>query len=392
MDRGMVIIGAGEAGARAASSLREQGFAGSVTMIGDEQHQPYERPPLSKEVMTSAAEHDSPRFTLDRAKLASQSITHLSGIRAEGIDRDARRVLLADGRVVPYAKLLISTGAGPRRLPMLGGAQHNVLYLRTFADALGLRSRLRPECRLVVIGGGFIGLEIAASARSRGCSVTLVEMAPRILMRGVPGQVAVRVAERHRRGGVALRTGVGIKKIDREADGIGAVPETRLAEAAGLAVENGIRVDGNLRTDDDHIYAAGDCCSFPHPLYGNRRIRLEAWRNAQDQGNVAAANMLGQERLYDAVPWFWSDQYDETLQVAGLSDEANTTVDRDLGTGRLFFHLAKDGRLVAASGVGPNSVIAKDIRLAEMLIARRAYPQPAALSAAAVSLKSLLRS
>jgi 3-phenylpropionate/trans-cinnamate dioxygenase ferredoxin reductase subunit len=262
----------------------------------------------------------------------------------------------------------------------------------------------------VVIGGGFIGPEIAASAVARGCAVTLVEMALRILMRGVPPEVADPVAERHRTAGVALRTGIGIERIWRQGDqesvvladgavlgcdavvaGIGAVPETRLAEASGLAVENGVRVDEYLRTDDPDIYAGGDCCSFPHPLYGGRRIRLEAWRNAQDQGNVAATNMLGGKDKYAAVPWFWSDQYDQTLQVAGLCDEGTRMVERELEGGRLFFHLDADGRLVAASGIGPNGVIARDIRLAEMLIAKRATPDPLALSSPNVKLKSLLR-
>lgn len=405
---GMVIVGAGEAGARAASRLREAGYAGPVILIGDEAHGPYERPPLSKAVMTAAGEA-TPAFILDEAKLAVQAITHLAGVRAERIDRDARRVLLDDGRALAYDKLLIATGAGPRRLPTPGATDANVLYLRTFADALGLRARLRPGSRLVVIGGGFIGLEIAASARARGCGVTLVEMAPRILMRGVPAAVAEHVAERHRAEGVTMRIGVGIERIAHgeqgpvvlladgsvlEADvvvaGIGAVPETRLAEASGLSIENGIRADEQLRTDDADIFAAGDCCSFPHPLYGGRRIRLEAWRNAQDQGSLAAENMLGGAAAYAAVPWFWSDQYDETLQVAGLTDEGTAVVERDLGGARLFFHLDRAGRLVAASGIGPNALIARDIRLAEMLIARRAAPDPAALALPSVKLKTFL--
>jgi 3-phenylpropionate/trans-cinnamate dioxygenase ferredoxin reductase component len=228
-------------------------------------------------------------------------------------------------------------------------------------------------------------------------------------MRGVPVEVAERVAKRHVAAGVDLRTGVCIERIgrhgDREsvilADGnvldydvvvtdIGAVPDTRLAEASGLAVENGVRVDEYLRTDDSDIYAAGDCCSFPHPLYDGRRIRLEAWRNAQDQGNVVATNMLGGKDAYAAVPWFWSDQYDQTLQVAGLSDEGASMVERELVGAQLFFHLDADGRLVAASGIGPNGVI-RDIRLAEMLIAKRATPDPAALASPEVKLKSLLR-
>lgn len=404
-----VIVGAGEAGARAASALREQGHAGPVILIGDEPHGPYERPPLSKAVMTGEAV-GLPPLILDEAKLATQSITHLARVRVTRIDTSAHVVALDDGRSIPYAKLLIATGAAPRKLPTPGASEDNVLYLRTFADALTMRERLRPGSRLAVIGGGFIGLEIAASAIGRGCAVTLIEMAPRILMRGVPRAVADRVMARHERAGVAFRLGLGIERITCDGDseavlladgsrvecnaiiaGVGAVPETTLAEASGLAVENGVKVDAHLRTSDPDVFAAGDCCSFPHPLYDDRRIRLEAWRNAQDQGNVAAANMMGGSEAYAAVPWFWSDQYDETLQVAGLSDGAATTVERDLGAGTLYFHLADDGRLVAVSGIGPNGVIAKEVRLGEMMIAKRAKPDPAALGSPDVKLKSLMR-
>ncbi len=407
-DVGMVIVGAGEAGARTASALREHGFAGPVTLVGDEPHGPYERPPLSKAVMT--ADGSSPPTILDEARLAAQSILHLAGVRATRIDRAGRRVVLDDGRKLPYAKLLIATGAGPRRLPVPGANTGNVLYLRTFADALVMRETLRPGARLVVIGGGFIGLEIAASAIQRGCSVVLIEAAPRILMRGVPREVADRVMARHARAGVSFHLGSGLDRIERHGErlsvvladetsvgcdvivaGIGAIPETALAEASGLRTENGVRVDEHLRTDDPDIFAAGDCCSFPHPLFGGRRLRLEAWRSAQDQGTVAARNMLGHGVVFDAVPWFWSDQYDETLQVAGLADEGTAMVERDLGAGRLYFHLDGTGRLVGVSGVGPNAVIAKDVRIAEMMIARRAVPDPTALAKPKVKLKGLLR-
>ncbi len=227
----------------------------------------------------------------------------------------------------------------------------------------------------------------------------------------MPAAIAERVQARHSRAGVALHLGAGVERIEAsergvavvlangnriECDaaiaGIGALPETGLAESAGLAIDNGIAVDATLRTDDPDIFAAGYCCSFPHPLYDGRRIRLEAWRNAQDQGAAAAKSMLFAKERYAAVPWFWSDQYEETLQIAGRVDEGGGTVRRDAGDGaELFFHLAEDGRLKAASGVGPNAKIARDIRLAEMLIAARAQPGPAALASADVKLKSLLR-
>jgi len=386
--------------------LREVGWRGPITLIGDEVYAPYERPPLSKAVMTAEAAPSAP-FILRDGELKEHAVVLESGAEATAIDRVGHSVTLADGRILRYARLLLATGSAPRRLP-LPGAQ-GVLYLRKFDDALALRSRLRSGGRLVVMGGGFIGLELAASARARGVEVTLLEQAPRLLTRGVSSEMAARIAAKHRGAGVDLRVGASLAAIENDEEshsvtlsdggwircdavvaGIGAAPETMLAEKAGLAIENGIRVDAQLRTDDPDIYAAGDCCSFPHPLYKDRRIRLEAWRNAQDQANLVARNLAGAQESYKAVPWFWSDQYDHTLHIAGLVDEGRATIMRDLDEAMLAFHLADDGRLVAASGFGPISKVAKDIRLAEMLIARQARPAAAALAAPDVKLKSLL--
>ncbi len=406
----MLIVGAGEAGARAAAALRETGWSGRITLVGDEAHPPYERPPLSKAVMQDAAE-PLPATILSPQRLRDLDIALLTGRRALEIDRKARQVRLSDGTVLDYAKLLLATGASPRLLPTPGAGSKNVLYLRNFVDALGLRARLGRGGHLILIGGGFIGLEIAASARARGVAVTLLEGAPRLLARGVPEPAAALIAARHREAGVRIVTDARIASIsgsgDRhdvhledgsclEADGIvagiGAIPNTDLAAAAGLAVENGIAVDATLRTADRDIFAAGDCCSFPHPLYGGRRVRLEAWRNAQDQGNVVARNMLGAGEAYSAVPWFWSDQYELCLQTAGLSDGATRSVTRDLGDGAaLWFELDAGGRLLSATGVGPIGRVAREIRLAEMLIAARAHPDPKALASTEHRLKSLLR-
>ncbi len=403
----MVIVGAGEAGARAARALREHGWTGAVTLIGEEATEPYERPPLSKAVMTAAGEPPV-AVILGAARAAELDITVLHGTRVAGIDRLAHRVLLADGRgTVAYARLLLATGARPRLLAVPGA--ESALYLRNVTDAHALRARLRAGAHLVVIGGGFIGLEIAASAVARGCRVTLVEAAARILMRGVPEPIAARVAARHRAAGVALHEGVGIAALRDAADGhvvvladgralacdaviagVGAVPDTSLAEACGLEIENGVRADATLRTSDPDIFAAGDCCSAPAPVYDGRRLRLEAWRNAQTQGECAARNMLGAGITYDAVPWFWSDQYELVLQVAGLPDAATTTVQREVGPGGLlFFHLGADGRLAAASAIGPLSVV-REVRMAEALIAARTRPDPASLADPAIRLRTLL--
>ena len=404
---GLVIVGAGEAGARAAIALREVGWDGPVTLIGGEVHPPYERPPLSKAALLAEAE-PAATTVLDHDRAAALDIDLVLGTEVAAIDRAARAVALADGRTLPYSRLLLATGARPRRLTLPGHEQ--VLYLRRFDDALALRPLLRPGARLAVIGGGFIGLELAAAAIARGCAVTVIEAQPRILMRGVPAAIAAVLAERHRAAGVELRTGIGLDRIEHEgaatvvmlADGariaadavvagIGAVPETGLAEGAGIALDNGIAVDATLTTSDPAIFAAGDCAACAHPLYAGRRIRLEAWRNAQEQGSLAARNMLGRGEAHHAVPWFWSDQYELTLQIAGLADEGRATVARDLGDGALLlFHLAADGRLVAASGVGPLGKVAREIRLAEMLIAQGAAPDPQSLASPAVKLKTLL--
>jgi len=405
----MLIVGAGEAGARAAMALRENGFEGAVTLIGDEPHLPYERPPLSKAVLLADGELEAP-FIHTEQRLTEHDIAVVHGTRAVAIDRAGHAVETANGARFPYDRLLLATGSKARRLQIAGASPADLLYLRTFGEALDLRSRLAPGRRLALIGGGFIGLELAAAARQRGCEVTVIEMAPRLLARAVPADLAAMIAARHEAAGVRLLLGAGIERIEKTAGGqaivlaggerlecdgilagIGALPETELAEAAGLAIENGIRTDERLQTSDADIYAAGDCCSFPLALYGGRRIRLEAWRNAQDQGSHVARAMLGSEDPYEAVPWFWSDQYDLTLQIAGLPDEGSETVIRDLGEGsEIRFHLAADGLLVAASAIGPNGRIAREVRLAEMLIARRARPDRAALADAGVKLKGLL--
>jgi 3-phenylpropionate/trans-cinnamate dioxygenase ferredoxin reductase subunit len=388
-------------------ALRGKGWTGPITLIGEEPRAPYERPPLSKAVMTSANEPSAPTILTD-ATMREKEIEHAAAIRAIAIDPAARCVVLADGRRIAYRKLLLATGVAARRLSVAGSG--GLIYLRTFDDALAIRSRLQPGAHIGLIGGGFIGLELAASAVQRGCKVTVLEMAPRILMRGVTEGLAERIAGLHRRAGVDLRTGVGILAIEHSGNhqtivlndgaritcdaviaGVGAQPSMDLAVTGGLEFENGIRVDAYLRTSTPDIYAAGDCCSFPHPLYDGRRIRLEAWRNAREQGAVAAANMLGETAIYDAVPSFWSDQYDVTLRIAGLADGAARTLVRDLGEGiQLNFHLAEDGRLLAASSLGPDRIIAKELRLAEMLIAKRARPDVGALANPEVRLKSLL--
>jgi 3-phenylpropionate/trans-cinnamate dioxygenase ferredoxin reductase subunit len=407
MTQSIVIIGAGECGARAALALRANGFDGAITLIGRERHLPYERPPLSKATLHGDA---GPTYVTSTEKLAELAIETITGVDVESLDPIAHCVTLSDGRSLPYSKALITTGAKPRRLPsMIDGSTH-ILTLRTYEDCLAIRNGLGEGKHLAIIGGGFIGLEIAATARKSGTRVTLIEGLPRILSRGVPAEIAEIIATRHIEEGVDLICGASISNIaetengveislagsrtiiaDKVIVGIGASPDIALAEKAGLEIVNGIAVNERLETSAADIYAAGDCCSFPLSIYGGRRVRLEAWRNAQDQGELAALNLIGRNQEITSVPWFWSDQYDLTLQVAGLSEGSSESVRRDLGDDAfILFHLDGDGRLLSASGIARGNAIAKDMRLAEMMIATKAMPDKAALANPAIKLKSLV--
>ncbi len=402
MSPGMVIIGAGMAGHRAVISLRANGYDGAITLIGEEQLLPYDRPPLSKSAITDESA-PAPVWLLDASIAASLKCQTILGTEVKVINRSAKSVSTSAGDI-PYSKLLIATGAKPRKLNAPGG--EHALLLRNFEDAVALRERFQPGKNIVVIGGGFIGLELASSATKRGCNVTVIEAQPRILMRGVPEEIANIVHGSHVAAGVNMQIGKGVKSLQQHsvtlsddsiisADtivaGIGAAPEIRIASDAGLTIDNGIAVSATLQTSDPDIYAAGDCCSFIHPHY-KKRIRLEAWRNAQDQGNIAAENMAGGRKSYAAIPWFWSDQFDLSLQIAGLAQEGPVTVTRRISeTSMLLFHTAQDGRLMGASGIGPGNSIARDIKLAEKLIAKGAAPAAAQLEDPNVQLKTILK-
>jgi 3-phenylpropionate/trans-cinnamate dioxygenase ferredoxin reductase component len=403
MSHPIAIIGAGMAGHRAAISLRASGYDGAITLIGEEPHLPYDRPPLSKSAITDV-DAPKPNWLLDEGIAASLKLdTHL-GTHAEHIDRAGQTIRTSKGKFA-YSKLLLATGAKPRKLNCPGG--EHAFLLRNFEDAVLLRDRFQPGTNIVIIGGGFIGLELASSASKRGCNVTVIEAQPRILMRGVPPEIADIVRARHVAAGVHLRTGTALKSIEATAvilsddskitadtiiAGIGAAPETKLAADAGLAIDNGIAVNQYLQTNDPLIYAAGDCCSFPHPAYNMHRLRLEAWRNAQDQGSVAGENMAGGTKVYAAIPWFWSDQFDLSLQIAGLASEGPTTIARQSSPENLLlFHLAQNGKLMGASAIGTGNSIARDVKLAEMLIAKGAAPSPALLADPSVQLKSILK-
>jgi 3-phenylpropionate/trans-cinnamate dioxygenase ferredoxin reductase component len=404
----MVIIGAGQSGARAAHALRDNGWDGGVTLLGNECVAPYDRPPLSKAVLLG--EKSTAQCALyDEAFYSEQRIDLRIDAAVELIDRAARHVVVKGGMAIPYHRLLIATGAAPRKLAVPGSMLAGVHCLRTVADAGQIVDELQSGRRIAIVGAGFIGLEIAATAVARGCEVVVIETAARALMRAVPEVVAGYLVARHRQMGVDIRFAVQVERIlgeqrvsgiklsdgstlacDCVIAGIGVKPRTELAEAAGIDVADGIAVDDTLRTNDPYIFAAGDVCSFPHRLF-RRRIRLECWKNAEDHARIVARNMLDRGETYSEVPWFWSDQYDMTIQIAGMPAFAVTTTVREVGkASRIFFGLDRDGVLVGASGVGHVSEIARDVRIAQELIARRANIDPALLADRNVKLKPLL--
>lgn len=398
MNAALIIVGAGHAGGRAALTLREEGYSGRLILIGDEPHVPYERPPLSKGLLQGSMDLAGCSLC-DSARLAELGIEHIAGNPVRELDPPQHRLQLADGQWLSYAGLLLATGGRARRLPQ---AQANVLYLRTHDEALALKSALRPGARLVIVGGGFIGLEVAATARGLGCEVTVLEAGPRLAGRVLAPVISEALLQVHRQQGVDVRLNVALESIHAEAVqlvdgqllpcdlvvvGIGMQPNIELAVAAGLEVGQGIRVDAHLRTSVPDIYAAGDVCEF---RLGGEYQRQETWRNAEAQGRHAALNMLGREEPFEALPGFWSDQYDWGLQTVGVITPL--TVSRALpGAGLLLFYLDADQHLQGACGWGPGNSVAKDIKLCERLISARIALNAASLADPDVSLKHLLR-
>ncbi|MFJ2363453.1 NAD(P)/FAD-dependent oxidoreductase [Pseudomonas sp. NPDC087697] len=406
----LVIVGAGHAGGRAALTLRGEGYRGRLILIGDESHPPYERPPLSKGLLQGTIDLAGCSLC-DNAQLAELDIEHLAGNPVKSLDPQQHRLQLADGSWLQYTRLLLATGGRARLLPSVPEHLPNVLYLRTHDEAIALRASLRPGARLVIIGGGFIGLEVAATARALGCTVTLLEAGPRLAGRVLSERLSTVLLELHRRQGVDVRLNVAIEAVqgatraeavqlvdgqllpcDLVVVGIGMQPNTELAAAAGLEVGQGVRVDAQLRTSAPDIFAAGDVCEFRlHPQGVFQR--QETWRNAETQGRHAALNLLGGELPFEVIPGFWSDQYDWGLQIVGVISNTEPTASRTTpGGGFLLFYLDTEQRLQGACSWGQGNSVAKDIKLCERLIANHNPLSVVALADADVSLKQLLRS
>lgn len=404
----IVIIGAGQAGGEAAVTLRAQGFDGAIVVIGDEPFVPYERPPLSKQLL--AGELEPERTFIKRPEYyTDHDIEVRLGVRATAIDRAAHQVVLDDGDSLSYGQLLIATGARVRQLDIPGAELAGVHYLRTIEDSLAIRGHLRPGARVVVVGGGYIGLEVAAVATKLGCQVIVLEALGRVMNRVVAPQVSAFFDDLHRRHGVDLRTDTAVRelagtdkvagKVERvlcadgteiAADcviiGVGILPNVELAVDAGLEVDNGIVVDEFARTSDPDIYAAGDVTNHPNAIIGGR-LRLESVQNAANQAQAAARAMCGKGAPYAEVPWFWSDQYGLKLQMAGISHADDEVVIRgDPAAERFAAVYVRDGVVVAINTV--NAM--RDFMAGKRLIAAHVRADAKTLADPDIPLKTLL--
>jgi len=406
MGERVVIVGAGQAAVQAIDTLRKRGFSGAITLIGEEPEWPYQRPPLSKKYLAGALEHDRlfirpAHFYTDHAVEA-----HL-GRRAVRIDRAGQTVELDDGAVHPYDKLLLTTGSEPRALPVPGADLAGVYTLRTIADVARIRTDLAPGRRLVIIGGGYIGLEVAATAHELGLDVTVLEMADRVMNRVTCPEISSFYEAEHAKHGVRIICNARVRALE-EGDpgrvraalcedgtacgadvvliGVGIVPRDDLARAAGLDCSNGIVVDEQCRTSDPRIYAAGDCTNHPSPRFG-RRLRLESVDHAFEQATSAALNLMGIPTPHDKVPWFWSDQYDLKMIIVGICHGHDAVVIRGSPAARSFSACyLRGGELVAVDTVNHP----KDQMAARKLIAARARPDPAKLARPDIALKDCL--
>uniref|UniRef100_A0AAU3GR58 FAD-dependent oxidoreductase n=1 Tax=Streptomyces sp. NBC_01401 TaxID=2903854 RepID=A0AAU3GR58_9ACTN len=404
----VVVAGAGQAGFETAVVLRSRGFQGRITLIGDEPEGPGQRPPLSKGYLDGSVPAEEialrpPSF------YAGQDIELMAGHRVASIDRERRTVRLESGLRLPYGALVLATGSRPRTLPVPGASLAGVLTLRDLADAEDLRLRLAgPTRRIVVVGAGFIGLEVAATARRLGHEVTVVEAQPRALTRALTPTMSERIVAEHRAAGVRVLLGREVSALNGDASGrvqvmelnggeriaaelvvvgIGVVPRTGLALAADLLVGDGIVVDDRLRTADPDIYALGDCARFPSPHAG-RHIRLESVQNATDQARCVAAGICGDPVPYTAVPWFWSEQYALRLQMAGLtSDHDEAVAVGDVAGGRFSVLCFREGRLIGAESLNRPA----DHGITRRLLAAGTDLSPATVRRPGFDLKTFIR-
>lgn len=400
----VVIVGGGQAGFQAAVSLREEGYGGYITLIGDDPLSPYQRPPLSKGYLLGKVS-ETQILLRQEPFYVDSNISLLLNRSVEGIDRRQQRVRLSSGEHLAYDRLVLATGCRGRALEIPGADFAAVQTLKTLADARRLRARLAGTRSLTIIGGGFIGLELACAARSFGIQVHVFESSDRLMKRAVSVQTSSFYEMLHRRNGVeicleaqveqiehtnssitAVRTSMGTTRSDTVIVGIGVVPNVEIAAAAGLTTADGIVVDERMQTSDPCIYAIGDCANHFNPYFGGR-TRLESVQNAVDQARTMAANLCGKQKVYDAVPWFWSDQYDARLQIAACSTGSDSTIMRgSLDQGAFTIFALKEGALVGAESVNRPA----DHLLCRRLLLADRRPTAGQLRDENVSLKDLL--
>ncbi len=398
----IVVVGAGQAGASLVAKLRNSGFDGDITLIGAEAAPPYQRPPLSKAYLLGDMSLER-LFLRPESFYADNNISLRLGTHVDEIDIAAKQVRIGEERL-PYDQLALTTGSTPRRLPAkIGGELDGVHVVRTLEDVDRMAPEFTASRRALIVGGGYIGLEAAAVAAKKGLNVTLVEMADRILQRVAAPETSDYFRALHQQHGVKILEGVGLTRLigdgrvsgaelsdGTELDldfvivGVGITPATALAEAAGIALDNGIRTDELGRTSAPDVWAAGDCASFP---YRGTRIRLESVPNAIDQAEIVARNMLGEHLPYEAKPWFWSDQYDVKLQIAGLNTGYNDVVTRDLGDGSISFWYYQGDTLLAVDAMNDP----RGYMVGKRLIESGKSPEKSAIANPETDLKALLK-
>jgi 3-phenylpropionate/trans-cinnamate dioxygenase ferredoxin reductase component len=370
MRAGTVIVGTGQAGFQTAASLRSEGYADPITLIGEEPHIPYNRPPLSKGFVLGTQDAESIELRPVNFYKTHQ-INLLCGERVVGISRAEKQIEIASGGNLSYDSLVLAVGASNRRLPVPGGDLEGVLYLRSLAEAIFIKKRIEESQRIVVVGGGFIGLELAAVASALGKSVTVIEALPRVMARVVAPIISEFFRELHTSRNVKILCGATVKEIrgtnghvnevvvsdgsvhaaDLVLVGIGVVPNVELARDAGLAISNGIAVNEYLETEDKNIFAIGDCAEYPNAFAGGR-VRLESVQNAADQAQCVAMTIAGKRTKYNSLPWFWTDQYEIKLQMAGISAGHDRVVTRGNAEARkLSVFYFRDGKLIAVDSI-----------------------------------------
>ena len=398
---GMVIIGCGQAGGQAAASLRQEKYEGPITMIGQEPYIPYQRPPLSKQYLSG--EQEKEKLSLRQESFYSEKEINLKlETSVLSLDPHKKELQLEKGETVTYDKLLIATGGRPRKLEVDGHTLKGIHYLRNIDDVDAIKTQMSTSQNLVIVGGGYIGLEVASVAIKRGLTVSVLEMESRILERVTTEEMSAFYHQLHTDEGVNILTSTQAKAFkgsetvesvvcgDHEipADlvivGIGILPNTEMAEAAGLKTNNGLVVDEHCRTSNEHIFAAGDCTNHPNPIL-NRRLRLESVPNAMEQGRVAASNMLGGSKSYASMPWFWSDQYEHKLQMVGFSKDSDQSIVRgDMESKSFTVFYLKDDSIIAADSVNNP----KEFMASKQLVGKKASIE--ALADTSIELKTLI--